>query len=65
MSDFAVLIYLVFFVSLCGAAFAFMWKMMTVTLQDFEAPREVRNISGVTHYILIPIHMFMRDLKKH
>ena len=52
MSDFAVLIYLVFFVSLCGAAFAFMWKMMTVTLQDFEAPREVRNI-----------HPEMRDVK--
>lgn len=52
MSDFAVLIYLVFFVSLCGAAFAFMWKMMTVTLKDFEAPREVTNI-----------HPEMRDVK--
>ena len=38
MNEVTVFIYLVFFVGLFGAAFAFMWKMMTSTLADMDKP---------------------------
>ena len=38
MNDVLVLVYLIFFVSLFGATFAFMWKMMSTTLDDFNKP---------------------------
>ena len=36
MNDFTILIYLIFFVALFGATFAYMWKMMTTTLSEFS-----------------------------
>ena len=36
MSDINVFIYLVFFVSICGATFAFMWKLMGSVLSDMD-----------------------------
>ena len=36
MNEFTVLIYLIFFVALFAATFAYMWKMMTSTLSDFN-----------------------------
>ena len=36
MSDITVFIYLVFFVSICGATFAFMWKLMGSVLSDMD-----------------------------
>ena len=38
MNDLTVLIYLIFFVGLFGATFAFMWKIMSSTLSDFNQP---------------------------
>tara|TARA_B100000965_G_scaffold7480_2_gene5818 strand:+ start:10563 stop:10784 length:222 start_codon:yes stop_codon:yes gene_type:complete len=38
MNEVTVFIYLVFFVGLFGATFAFMWKMMTSTLADMDKP---------------------------
>ena len=52
MNNFTVFLYFLMFAATAGATFAFMWKMMTVNLKDFEAPREVRNI-----------HPEMRDVK--
>ena len=36
MNDFTILIYLIFFVALFGATFAYMWKMMASTLSEFN-----------------------------
>ena len=36
MNDITVFLYLVFFVSVCGAAFAFMWKLMGSVLSDMD-----------------------------
>ena len=36
MNDFTILIYLIFFVALFGATFAYMWKMMATTLSEFS-----------------------------
>tara|TARA_B100000614_G_scaffold257498_1_gene277881 strand:+ start:165 stop:434 length:270 start_codon:yes stop_codon:yes gene_type:complete len=36
MNDFTILIYLIFFVALFGATFAYMWKMMATTLSEFN-----------------------------
>ena len=38
-SQIVVLIYLICFVSLLGATFAFMYTMMMSTLKDFDKPR--------------------------
>lgn len=36
MNDVSVFVYLVFFVSICGATFAFMWKLMGSVLSDMD-----------------------------
>ena len=36
MNDVTVFVYLVFFVSICGATFAFMWKLMGSVLSDMN-----------------------------
>ena len=36
MNEFMVFIYLIFFVALFAATFAYMWKMMTSTLSEFN-----------------------------
>ena len=38
-SQIVILIYLICFVSLAGATFAFMYTMMMSTLRDFDKPR--------------------------
>ena len=43
MNEFTVLIYLVCFVVICGATFAFMFKSMTVVFNDMNKPIK-RNI---------------------
>ena len=51
MNDVTVFIYLVFFVALFGATFAFMFRMMTSTLMELDKkPRR-------------PIHPEMRDVE--
>ena len=52
MNEFTDLIYLVFFVSLFGATFAFMSKMMTTTLKEFDKANVKQNL-----------HPEMRDVK--
>jgi|TARA_S200000501_G_scaffold28851_1_gene24508 hypothetical protein len=44
MNDVTIFIYLVFFVALAAATFAYMFKMMTSTLADFDK-RPVRSYS--------------------
>jgi len=41
MNEITVLIYFICFAVVFGATFAFMWRMMTITLKDFD---KVRNI---------------------
>lgn len=38
MNDITVFVYLCFFIGLFGATFAFMWKMMSSTLDDMNKP---------------------------
>jgi len=38
MNDVTVFIFLVCFVAIFGATFAFMWKMMTTTISDLNKP---------------------------
>ena len=40
MNQITVLIYLICFVSLLGATFAFMFTMMTSTLKEFDKPKK-------------------------
>ena len=53
MNDVTIFIYLVFFVSICGATFAFMWKLMGSVLSDMDK-RPVKSYGDV-----------MRAYKRH
>jgi|TARA_R100001443_G_scaffold45526_1_gene58486 hypothetical protein len=44
MNDFTVFIFLIFFVGVFGATFAFMWKMMTTTIDSLNKPIKRQNI---------------------
>ena len=50
MNEITVFIYFICFAVVFGATFAFMWRMMTITLKDFD---KVRNI-----------HPELRDIKQ-
>tara|TARA_B100000941_G_C28484360_1_gene544113 strand:+ start:1014 stop:1256 length:243 start_codon:yes stop_codon:yes gene_type:complete len=52
MNEYTVLIYLVFFVALFAATFAYMFKMMTTTLKEFDKVNVKQNL-----------HPEMRDVK--
>lgn len=52
MNEFTVLIYLIFFVVLFAATFAYMFKMMTTTLKEFDKVNVKQNL-----------HPEMRDVK--
>ena len=42
MSNILVFVYLIFFVMLFAATFAFMWKMMSTTLDELNKPIKTR-----------------------
>tara|TARA_B100000900_G_scaffold266853_1_gene227815 strand:- start:810 stop:1064 length:255 start_codon:yes stop_codon:yes gene_type:complete len=45
MNDFMVFIYLIFFVALCGATFAFTFKSMTSVIEEMDKPiKRTRNV---------------------
>ena len=44
MSDFLTFIYFIGFVAVAGATFAYTWKLMTTTLEDFNRPIKRQNI---------------------
>ncbi len=45
MNDFMVFIYLIFFVALCGATFAYTFKSMTAVFEEMDKPiRRTRNV---------------------
>ena len=44
MNDLTVFIYLVFFIALAAATFAYMYVMMTATLNDINRPKERVNV---------------------
>ena len=41
MNEITVLIYFICFAVVFGATFAFMWRMMTITLRDFDRVKNV------------------------
>tara|TARA_R100000231_G_scaffold1894_1_gene3258 strand:- start:352 stop:588 length:237 start_codon:yes stop_codon:yes gene_type:complete len=44
MSDFLTFIYFIGFVAVAGATFAYTWKLMTTTLEDFNKPIKRQNV---------------------
>ncbi len=44
MSDFLTFIYFLGFVAVAGATFAYTWKLMTTTIEDFNKPIKKQNI---------------------
>ena len=49
MNNTVVFIYLIFFVSLLGATFAFMFTMMTSTLKEFDKPKKDKTVLPAPH----------------
>ena len=41
MNEISIFIYLLFFAGVSGATFAFTWRMMTLTLDDFTKVRKI------------------------
>ena len=44
MSDLLTFIYFLGFVAVAGATFAYTWKLMTTTLEDFNKPIKRQNV---------------------
>ena len=44
MNDFLTFIYFIGFVAVAGATFAYTWKLMTTTLEDFNKPIKRQNV---------------------
>ena len=44
MSDIAVIVYFIGFAMVAGATFAFMWKLMSSTLDDFKKPIKKKSL---------------------
>ena len=44
MSDLLTFIYFLGFVAVAGATFAYTWKLMTTTIEDFNKPIKKQNI---------------------
>ena len=44
MNDFTILIYGIFFFAIAGRAFAFMWKMTTISIESINKPTTRRNV---------------------
>ena len=61
MNDVTVFVYLVFFVSICGAAFAFMWKLMGSVLSDMD--RKPVKSYGDAMKPYRNVHPEMKDVK--
>ena len=41
MNNTTAFLYIIFLVGIAGATFAYMWKLMTTTLDDFNKPRNI------------------------
>ena len=44
MNDFLTFVYFLGFVAVTGATFAYTWKLMTITIEDFNKPIKKQNI---------------------
>ena len=44
MNDFLTFVYFLGFVAVTGATFAYTWKLMTTTIEDFNKPIKKQNI---------------------
>jgi len=44
MNDFLTFVYFLGFVAVAGATFAYTWKLMTTTIEDFNKPIKKQNI---------------------
>ena len=63
MNDFTILIYLIFFVALFGATFAYMWKMMTTTLSEFNRTQTNSYSDAMRPYKVPAPHPEMEGVK--
>jgi len=63
MNDFTILIYLIFFVALFGATFAYMWKMMASTLSEFSKTPTNSYTDAMKPYKIPAPHPEMEGIK--
>jgi len=63
MNDFTILIYLIFFVALFGATFAYMWKMMASTLSEFNRTPTNSYTDAMKPYKIPAPHPEMEGIK--
>ena len=56
MNDVTIFVYLTFFIGIFGMTFAFMWKMMSSTLAEFDK-RPVNNYNDAMKAYLSLIHI--------
>jgi len=63
MNDFTILIYLIFFVALFGATFAYMWKMMASTLSEFNRTPTNSYADAMKPYKIPAPHPEMEGIK--
>ena len=63
MNDFTILIYLIFFVALFGATFAYMWKMMATTLSEFNRTPTNSYTDAMKPYKIPAPHPEMEGIK--
>ena len=63
MNEFTVFIYLIFFVALFAATFAYMWKMMTSTLSEFSKTQTNSYSDAMRPYKIPAPHPEMEGIK--
>ena len=63
MNEFMVFIYLIFFVALFAATFAYMWKMMTSTLSEFSKTQTNSYSDAMRSYKIPAPHPEMEGIK--
>ena len=63
MNEFTVFIYLIFFVALFAATFAYMWKMMTSTLSEFSKTQTNSYSDAMRSYKIPAPHPEMEGIK--
>ena len=67
MNEITVLIYFICFAVVFGATFAFMWRMMTITIKDFDKPKnihpELRDVKPGEELLVFKVREELEELE--
>ena len=67
MNEITVLIYFICFAVVFGATFAFMWRMMTLTLKDFDKAKnihpELRDVKPGEELLVFKVREELEELE--